>query len=49
MYDSVFTEGGGAKKMVDGLAIDREAGLTITNHDLAIRVDPQEFTHVALL
>jgi hypothetical protein len=49
MYDSIFTEGGGAKKMIDGLAIDGEAGLTISNHNLAIRVDTQEFTHVTLL
>jgi hypothetical protein len=49
MYNCILTEGGGAKKMVDRLAIHGEAGLAITDHDLAIRVDAQEVTHVALL
>jgi hypothetical protein len=49
MYNSILTKGGGAKEMVDRLAIHRKAGLTITDHDLAIRVDAQEVTHVAFL
>jgi hypothetical protein len=48
MYNSVLTEGGGAKKMVDRLAIHGEAGLAITDHYLAIGVDAQEVTHVTL-
>lgn len=49
MYNSVLAEGRCTKKMVDGLAVDGEAGLAITDHDLAVGVDAQEFTHVALL
>lgn len=49
MDDGVLAKGGGANKMEDGLAIDGEAGLAITNHDTTVSVDTQEVTHVALL
>jgi hypothetical protein len=48
MDDSILAEGGGAHKMVDGLAVDREAGLTIADHDTTVSVDTQEVAHVAL-
>lgn len=40
MNNSVFTKSGGANKMVDGLSIDREPWLPITDHHTPISVYP---------
>lgn len=48
MANSVFTESGGPKKMVDGLSLSGEPCIAITQHDLPVSIYPKEVAHVAL-
>ena len=49
MDHGVLTEGGGTDEVKDRFPVDLEAGLSVTDHDTTVHVDPEEVTQVALL
>ena len=48
MEDRVLAEGGGSQEMVDGLTVDGEPRLPITNHHSSVCVYSEEIAHVAV-
>lgn len=49
MNNSVFTEGGSAKKVINRCAIYGKPWFAIMKHNTSVCVDSEEVTHVALL